>query len=82
MKEKVNKKGTLFVCATPIGNLEDCSYRLINTLHAVDKIAAEDTRVTRKLLKHYSINTPLIADRLSKPDKILFLSSIPVPLRK
>ena len=48
-------KGTLFICATPIGNLEDVSFRLIRTLTEVDLIAAEDTRTIKKLLQRYNI---------------------------
>ncbi|MDA8096428.1 MAG: 16S rRNA (cytidine(1402)-2'-O)-methyltransferase [Clostridia bacterium] len=51
--------GTLFVCGTPIGNLEDASHRLLRILGEVDLIAAEDTRHTRKLLSHFGIRTPL-----------------------
>ncbi|MEW8369307.1 MAG: 16S rRNA (cytidine(1402)-2'-O)-methyltransferase [Candidatus Thiodiazotropha sp.] len=54
-------KGVLYVVATPIGNLEDISQRALETLQRVDLIAAEDTRHTRPLLKHYGINTPLRA---------------------
>lgn len=49
------------MCATPIGHLADASFRLIETLKQVDLIAAEDTRVTRKLLDHYQIQTPMIS---------------------
>jgi 16S rRNA (cytidine1402-2'-O)-methyltransferase len=49
----------LHVCATPIGNLGDVTLRVLETLRAVDLIAAEDTRRTRKLLAHYDIHTPL-----------------------
>ncbi|WP_188456163.1 16S rRNA (cytidine(1402)-2'-O)-methyltransferase [Virgibacillus oceani] len=53
--------GTIYVVPTPIGNLEDITYRALNTLHTVAVIAAEDTRNTKKLLNHFDINTPLVS---------------------
>jgi 16S rRNA (cytidine1402-2'-O)-methyltransferase len=55
--------GTLFVVATPIGNLEDLTFRALRTLREVDRVAAEDTRRTLKLLTHYEIRKPLVSLR-------------------
>ena len=53
--------GTLYLVATPIGNLADITYRAVETLRAVSAIACEDTRHTRKLLDHYNIQRPLLS---------------------
>ncbi len=51
--------GTLYLCATPIGNLQDMTPRVLETLREVDLIAAEDTRNSRKLMTHFQISTPM-----------------------
>jgi 16S rRNA (cytidine1402-2'-O)-methyltransferase len=67
--------GTLYLVATPIGNLEDLSPRAVRILSEARLIAAEDTRVTRKLLTHFNLHTPLTSyfehNKLSKLDAIL-----------
>lgn len=52
--------GSLFLVATPIGNLEDMTYRAVRTLQECDIIAAEDTRQTRKLLSHFEISPSML----------------------
>ena len=55
------KNGTLYLCATPIGNLEDMTYRAVRVLGEVPLIAAEDTRRTRQLLTHFGLSTRLVS---------------------
>ncbi len=55
------KPGTLFLCATPIGNLEDMTYRAVRVLGEVPLVAAEDTRRTRQLLTHFGLSTRLVS---------------------
>jgi 16S rRNA (cytidine1402-2'-O)-methyltransferase len=84
----------LYVVATPIGNLEDISYRAVRILSEADLIAAEDTRHSRVLLSHYNISTPMVAlhehnesqvegrilERLGKGEVIALISDAGTPL--
>ena len=87
-------KGTLYIVGTPIGNLEDMSFRAIRTLKEADLIAAEDTRHTRKLLNYYEIETPMtsyhkfnekeicgrLVSRLSNGEDIALVSDAGMPV--
>lgn len=69
-----NSKGTLYLCATPIGNLEDMTFRAVWILKEVDVIAAEDTRNSVKLLNHFDIHTPMTSyHEFNKIDKGQYL---------
>jgi 16S rRNA (cytidine1402-2'-O)-methyltransferase len=86
--------GRLYLVATPIGNLEDITYRAVRILNEVDVIACEDTRQTRKLLDHYSIDKPAVsyhehneneraaelAARMAAGESIALVSDAGVPL--
>ena len=85
--------GTLYLCATPIGNLEDMTLRVLRILQEADVIAAEDTRNTLKLLNHFEIKTPMISyhehnkgakgpqliERLQKGENIALVSDAGMP---
>ena len=67
-------QGKLYLCATPIGNLDDITFRVLNTLKEVDLIAAEDTRHSIKLLNHFDIKTPMTSyHEFNKIDKAKYL---------
>ena len=66
--------GTLYLCATPIGNLEDMTFRAVRILKEADLIAAEDTRNSIKLLNHFEIKTPMTSyHEYNKIDKAYVL---------
>jgi len=71
----MNMSGTLYLCATPIGNLDDITIRVIDTLRSADLIAAEDTRNTMKLLNHLDIHRPMTSyhehNKYEKADDII-----------
>lgn len=68
------KQGKLYLCATPIGNLDDITLRVLNTLKEVDLIAAEDTRHSIKLLNHFEIKTPMTSyHEFNKIEKAKYL---------
>lgn len=89
-----NKPGTLYVVATPIGNLQDITLRAIEVLKRVDRIAAEDTRHSAPLLNHFSINKPtlslhefnerekfiILLDYLEQGESIALISDAGTPL--
>ena len=58
---KISQTGVLHLVSTPIGNMEDITFRAVDTLKKVSLVAAEDTRTSKKLFKHYMINTKLIS---------------------
>ena len=67
-------EGKLYLCATPIGNLEDITFRVLRILKEVDLIAAEDTRNSIKLLNHFEIKTPMTSyHEYNKIDKGKYL---------
>ena len=86
--------GKFYVVATPIGNIDDISFRAINTLKAVDLICAEDTRHSSRLMQHYAINTPMmslhehneiariqqITEKLNNGNNIALISDAGTPL--
>ncbi|MFC0525667.1 16S rRNA (cytidine(1402)-2'-O)-methyltransferase [Pontibacillus salicampi] len=74
-QQSEDSRGRLYIVPTPIGNLEDITYRALKTLEQVAIIAAEDTRQTRKLLTHFDIHTPLMSyhehNKLNKETQLL-----------
>lgn len=69
--------GTLYLCATPIGNLDDMTFRVLDTLRSVDVIAAEDTRNSIKLLNRFEIKTPMTSyheyNKVEKAEKLIVM---------
>ena len=94
VNDKFQAEGVLYICGTPIGNLDDVSFRLIQVLKQVDLIVCEDTRRTRKLLARYDISKPLLAfhehverqrtgtvlERLSQGKSVALVSDAGMPL--
>lgn len=73
-EEGMAMAGTLYLCATPIGNMEDMTFRAVRVLKEVDLIAAEDTRHSIKLLNHFDIHTPMTSyHEYNKVDKARYL---------
>ena len=86
--------GTLFIVATPIGNLDDITFRAVETLKSVDLVLAEDTRHSQKILNHFDIKTPInafhdynerekcttVIDKLKKERSIALISDAGTPL--
>ena len=86
--------GTLFIVATPIGNLDDITFRAVETLKSVDLVLAEDTRHSQKILNHFNIKTPIsafhdynergkcntVVDKLKRGDSIALISDAGTPL--
>jgi 16S rRNA (cytidine1402-2'-O)-methyltransferase len=68
-KFEPNPPGTLYIVATPMGNLEDMTFRAVRILQEVDLIAAEDTRYSKRLLNHYGIETGMISCHEHNEDK-------------
>ena len=86
--------GTLFIVATPIGNLDDITFRAVETLKSVDLVLAEDTRHSKKILNHFDIKTPIsafhdynerekcntVVDKLKQGDSVALISDAGTPL--
>ncbi len=71
---RISMQGKLYLCATPIGNLDDMTFRVLETLKSVDLIAAEDTRNSIKLLNHFDIHTEMTSyHEYNKYDKAQWL---------